>query len=538
MTMGGEGSRESSGVHRAPAEDGELLDAFIDLSSDLNVGVREEELVRMFAEVFDRLLPGRLLCIRLVDEENRGLKLVYANGRLVDTERDALRLTERALERLKMDDGRVESLVDEGHLRIGGYRNLFVDGVEGFDVALGDRNSLYGVLNFEYTETGERDERDLARALPLAYQMSAALRNARSMAEAVLLKDYLEKLLDHANAPVVALDREGRITRVNQALERQTGYDRDELVGEELEALLSEPDRARLLSALRAAKRGEKASNIEVSILREKDGSRTHIAFNTAAVFSAFGEVEALVLVGQDLTEVRALQKQVIHSEKLATLGQVAAGVAHELNNPLTSITVYGNYLTRKLEGSVDEGDLTKLKRIVESAERIQSFTRDLVTYARPSGEEPTLVRVNELIDRALSFCEHMVNEAGADVTLELEQDLPAVYGIQGQLEQVLVNLLTNACHALAPSGGRIRLGARAADDERIEIEISDDGCGIPSENVCHLFEPFFSTKDQGEGTGLGLSIVRNILDNHDADIEVNSDPEHGTTFTISIYAG
>jgi len=536
--MGGEGSRESSGVHRAPAEDGELLDAFIDLSSDLNVGVREEELVRMFAEVFDRLLPGRLLCIRLIDEENRGLKLVYANGRLVDTERDALRLTERALERLKMDGGRVESLVDEGHLRIGGYRNLFVDGVGGFDVALGDRNSLYGVLNFEYTETGERDERDLARALPLAYQMSAALRNARSMAEAVLLKDYLEKLLDHANAPVVALDREGRITRVNQALERQTGYDRDELVGEELEALLSEPDRARLLSALRAAKRGENASNIEVSILREKDGSKTHIAFNTAAVFSAFGEVEALVLVGQDLTEVRALQKQVIHSEKLATLGQVAAGVAHELNNPLTSITVYGNYLTRKLEGSVDEGDLTKLKRIVESAERIQSFTRDLVTYARPSGEEPTLVRVNELIDRALSFCEHMVNEAGADVTLELEQDLPAVYGIQGQLEQVLVNLLTNACHALAPSGGRIRLGARAADDERIEIEISDDGCGIPSENVCHLFEPFFSTKDQGEGTGLGLSIVRNILDNHDADIEVNSDPEHGTTFTISIYAG
>jgi len=244
------------------------------------------------------------------------------------------------------------------------------------------------------------------------------------------------------------------------------------------------------------------------------------------------------VFVGQDLTEVRDLQKQVIHTEKLATLGQVAAGVAHELNNPLTSITVYTNYLFKKLAGAIDEADLAKLGRVRDAAERIQSFSRDLVTYARPSGEEPTLIRVEDLLERSLSFCEHLVAEYEADVSLDVAADLRAVYGIRGQLEQVCVNLLTNACHALPDEGGKISVTARPLGDDRIEIVFADTGCGIPAANLDRVFEPFFSTKDQGEGTGLGLSIVRNILDNHDGEISVKSEVNRGTTFTVVLYAG
>jgi signal transduction histidine kinase len=276
---------------------------------------------------------------------------------------------------------------------------------------------------------------------------------------------------------------------------------------------------------------------MEVRIPRADGSGFAHIAFNSAPMLSEVGDLDAVVFVGQDLTEVRNLQKQVIHTEKLATLGQVVAGVAHELNNPLTSITVYANYLFKKLSGVIDEADFAKIGRIREAAERIQSFSRDLVTYARPSGEEPTLVRVEDLVERSLSFCEHLIGQRAADVSLDVAADLPAVYGIRGQLEQVCVNLLTNACHALPADGGRITVAARPHGDDRIELVFSDTGCGIAKENLARVFEPFFSTKDQGEGTGLGLSIVRNILDNHDAEISVESEVGRGTTFTVVLYA-
>ncbi|HUT79234.1 MAG TPA: ATP-binding protein, partial [Polyangia bacterium] len=418
------------------------------------------------------------------------------------------------------------------------YRPVFADGREGFDVLLADSTSVYGMINVEFREGGAAIEADRVQVVPLAHQLSAALRNARSIAETLFLKDYLEQLLDHANAPVVVLDRQGCITRVNRAIERLTGIDRVELLGEPFASLIAEPERARLLPAVLAAVRGDQARGIEVHLPRAGDGGLAHISFNSAAISSAVGEIEAVIFVGQDLTEVRALQKQVIHSEKLATLGQVAAGVAHELNNPLTSITVYGNYLLRKLGGVIDPADQTKLERVVEAAERIQSFTRDLVTYARPSGEEPVLIRVADLVDRALSFCEHMIAGHRADVRVEISKDLAAIYGIRGQLEQVLVNLLTNACHALGPEGGRIEIAARGLDDERIELTVGDSGHGITPENLGHIFEPFFTTKDQGEGTGLGLSIVRNILDNHNAEIRVESEPTSGTRFVIALYTG
>ncbi len=521
--------------------DARVLEAFIGLSHELSLTMREEEIVGVFSAVFEDLLPGRMFAIRLAEDDGRGLKLVYANGRLRDEGRDAFRLTRGALEGLKLAPEEEDRVFEfPGAERVGAYSTVFVNGADGFEIALCDRQRFYGMINFEYAADGGAPPRHADRriALPLAHQMCAALRNTRLIAETVFLKEYLEKLLDNANAPVIVVDRGGRITVVNKATERQTGFDRGRLIGLEFTSLVPDVDRARLLPFVLSAMRGEPATAVEVRIPMA-DGNRfAHIAFNTAPILSEHGELDAVVFVGQDLTEVRNLQKQVIHTEKLATLGQVVAGVAHELNNPLTSITVYANYLCKKLAGAIDEADFAKLGRIRYAAERIQSFTRDLVTYARPSGEEPTLVRLEELIERSLSFCEHLVNDSEAEVSLDLAADLPAVYGIRGQLEQVCVNLLTNACHALPDSGGRITVSARRRGDDRVEIAFADTGCGIAPENLARVFEPFFTTKDQGEGTGLGLSIVRNILDNHDGEITVASEPGKGTAFTIVLYAG
>jgi two-component system, NtrC family, sensor kinase len=520
--------------------DARVLESFIELSHELSLTMREDELVQVFSAVFEDLLPGRLVAIRLAADEGSGLKLVYANGRLKDEGRDAFRLTRGAFEGLKLTpEDEAGALGSTGAERVDAYAPLFANGAAGFDVALCDRKRFYGMINVEYADASSAPrEADRRIAVPLAHQMCAALRNTRLIAETVFLKEYLEKLLDNANAPVLVADRNGRITVVNKAAERQTGYSRDGIIGADFTSLVPDADRARLLPLVLSAMRGEPASAIEVRIAKPDGGEFAHIAFNTAPILSAYGELDAVVFVGQDLTEVRNLQKQVIHTEKLATLGQVAAGVAHELNNPLTSITVYANYLFKKLAGGIDEADLQKLGRIRDAAERIQSFSRDLVTYARPSGEEPTLIRVEDLIERSLSFCEHLIAEHEADVSLDVAADLKAVYGIRGQLEQVCVNLLTNACHALPEDGGKISITARPRGDDRIEIVFCDTGCGIAPENLGRVFEPFFTTKDHGEGTGLGLSIVRNILDNHDGEISVASEIGRGTTFTILLYAG
>jgi PAS domain S-box-containing protein len=518
--------------------DARYLDALIRLSHALNLTMSEDELVRMFSDLFEELLPSRLVAIRLVAADGNGLGLVYANGRLLEDGRDRFSVTAAALEGLTLSRDDVERVFSHsGVTQVDAYVPVFASGAEGFGVALCDRENFYGMLNFEYAATGNHIPEDRRIALPLAHLMSGAIRNTRLIAETVFLKDYLEKLLDSANAPVVVLDRSGRITVVNQAMERLSGYGRSKMIGAELMSMVPDADRARLLPMVLSAIRGEPSTNIEVRIPRADGSGMAHIAFNTAAIFSPFGEVEGIIFVGQDLTEVRNLQKQVIHNEKLATLGQIAAGVAHELNNPLTSITVYANYLHKKLDGAVDAADVAKLSRIVEAAERIQSFTKDLVTYARPSGEEPVLVQIGELIDRTLSFCEHLIGEYAADVSVDVHRDIRPIYGIRGQLEQVLVNLLTNSCHALPADGGAITITARPKGDDRVEIRFADTGCGIPAEHLDQIFEPFFTTKDHGEGTGLGLSIVRNIIVNHDGGISVESDPGRGTTFTITLYA-
>src|SRR5262249_19589310 len=188
-----------------------------------------------------------------------------------------------------------------------------------------------------------------------------------------------------------------------------------------------------------------------------RGGAEIRAAFNVAAVGEITGELEAVVVIGQDLTRIKSLEHQVIQSEKLATLGQLAAGVVHELNNPLTSISVYGDYLVRLLEKRSDPNDLDKARKIVEGAARIQKLTRDLMSYARPGGEEEP-VQINEVVRQALVFCEHVLKRADAIVELRLGEGLPRVNAIRGQLHQVLINLLTNACHALPAPDQTVRV--------------------------------------------------------------------------------
>lgn len=232
--------------------------------------------------------------------------------------------------------------------------------------------------------------------------------------------------------------------------------------------------------------------------------------------------------------ELRAVNAHMVQAEKLATLGQIAAGVVHELNNPLTSIVAYTDWLLRKQGPSGDSDSLERLRRIDESANRILRFTRDLVAYARPSSEKPLPVTLHTVIETALAFCEHVLAESHARVERHFAPSIPLVRGMHEQLVQVFVNLFTNACHAMPPEGGRLIVSSKLADDRKhVVIFVTDNGHGIADDHVSQVFAPFFTTKSDGRGTGLGLSIAKNIMNNHGAEIRAEQAEGGGARFVL-----
>jgi signal transduction histidine kinase len=279
--------------------------------------------------------------------------------------------------------------------------------------------------------------------------------------------------------------------------------------------------------------------------LAGRDGPRSALLADLVergALVLAAGLAGADALSSQrdDTAHVRALQARVIQGEKLASVGQIAAKVVHELNNPLTAIVTYASYLTRKLDRSgLDPADVERLRRIGESADRILRFSRELTADARPDEESAGLVAMAEVVDRAVVFCEHLVSGSGIHVAVRHDPAVPPTVGLRGQLTQVFVNLLTNACHALQDAGkaedGLVEIHSTLTEDGRVQVSVADNGQGVSPENVVRIFDPFFTTKAAGRGTGLGLSIVRSIVEQHGGRVWVRSIVGSGTTFVVEL---
>lgn len=267
-----------------------------------------------------------------------------------------------------------------------------------------------------------------------------------------------------------------------------------------------------------------------------KEGSPEHDLLRRAALAldRGLGLARSSERAKDAAKELRTLSSHMVQTEKLASLGQLAAGVVHELNNPLTSIVAYTDLLLkRQLSFGGDPQDVERLRRIGESAGRMLRFTRDLVTYAKPSRETAIPVPIHDVVDKALAFCEHVIDEAHGNVVRDFWAEPLHVRGMSEQLAQVFVNLVTNACHALPPAEGTIFVRTRLLDGGAIEVVVEDNGEGIAKEHLALVFTPFFTTKGDGKGTGLGLSIVKNILDTHDAHVRIEPGSGGGTRFVI-----
>jgi two-component system, NtrC family, sensor kinase len=272
--------------------------------------------------------------------------------------------------------------------------------------------------------------------------------------------------------------------------------------------------------------------------LEDDDSPMMHVVRRAAlAMGRGLGLARGHAKATSDARDLRALNSHMVQAEKLASLGQIAAGVVHELNNPLTSIVAYTDWLIRKQTGNGGGGDpdsLERLRRIGESASRILRFTRDLVAYARPSSEVPVPVSLHTVIEQALAFCEHVLAQHGAQVARHFADGMPPVRGMHEQLVQVFVNLFTNACHAMPADGGALIVSTAMSEDGlRLAVFVEDNGHGIAPDQLTQIFAPFFTTKVDGRGTGLGLSIVKNIMDNHSAEIRAERGDGGGARFVL-----
>jgi len=506
------------------------------LAKELSLELREEELVGTFAAALRRLLPGRLICLRVVDPRSLKLTSLVADGKLAlggeAALEEPLTLKRSALKRTRLP----EAITASGRVEVvDGYQPVFLGSTGGFSVPLVASGELFGLLNVEYRghDIGAADEPVI---IPLANQLSVALRNLHLLGETRYYRDYLRQMIDVANALILVIDRDRKIAVMNAALQRFAGFGPD-AIGQDMDDIRkrSTAPEPRLGSILLDGLTGREHLDTEVMVMNHATGALKRALFSTSVIRAPDGSIDGVIGIGQDRERISSLERQVIQAEKLATLGQLAAGVVHELNNPLTQISVYADYILRLVQKIGESADVDKAKRVVEGAARIQKLTRDLMNYARPAGDME-VVALNDVVRQALTFCEHVVQRADANIDLKLADDLPKVRAIPTQLHQVLINLVTNACHALPDAGQTVTvMTSRAADDASLMLIVADTGVGIDPADRAHVFEPFFTTKKQGKGTGLGLSIVKNIVERHGGTVTFDSRVGQGTTFYITL---
>ena len=352
---------------------------------------------------------------------------------------------------------------------------------------------------------------------------------------------FLHNLINSAVDGVIAADRTGRIIIFNDAAAEISGYSVDDVLSTMHITEVYPDDGAReVMGKLRSEAWGGrgKLKNYPVDVMG-KDGARIPISLNAAIIYEGDTEV-ATIGFFHDMRErieiQRKLEKtqiQLLQSAKMASLGKLAAGVAHQLNNPLGGITLYAKLVLEEYD-LVDEAR-NDVQRILKDAQRCRDTVRELLEFARQTRQFMKPNDINRAIERTLFLLENQTLFHNIEIQKCLAAQLPMVHADIQQLNHMFMNIILNAAQAM-DGNGRLRLSTRmAGEDGRVVIEIADTGPGIPEKALEHIFEPFFTTKEEGKGTGLGLSIVYGIVENHRGKIKVDSRPGRGTVFTIEL---
>jgi PAS domain S-box-containing protein len=333
--------------------------------------------------------------------------------------------------------------------------------------------------------------------------------------------------LEEAPDGVQIVDLDGYVIYSNKTVEKIYGFSPEELKGKHVNELNLDPVFADnvILPALK--EKGNWSGELKI---KHKNGKPVPVLINASIFEDEFGKPLAMIGIIRDLTEqkkIEQLEKQLLQADKLATIGQLASGVAHEINNPLGNISLYAQMLLKKTE---DEDTRNKLNIIEDEANRAAYIVKGLLEFARQSESKFDPIDINKEIDKVIDILSPQLQ--GINVTTLLNS-LPIIKGDTGQIEQVFMNILNNSIQAITEDG-EIQVETSVKEDH-IEISIKDNGCGIPKENLPKIFDPFFTTKEPGEGTGLGLSVSYGIIKRYNGSMEVKSEDGKGTTFIIKL---
>ncbi len=355
---------------------------------------------------------------------------------------------------------------------------------------------------------------------------------ARKRAEQALQKerDFIDAVLETAGALVVVLDREGRILRFNRTCEQMTGYSSEEVMGRHVWDLFIIPDEVAVVKAVfERLRSGEPRSDYENHWMG-KGGFLRRISWSNTVIADSSGKVDYVVTSGLDITDFKSMQEQLRKTERIAELGTLASGMAHEIGTPMNVILGRAEYL---LQRTADEGMKKGLATIITQIERITKVMNQLLVFARRKPPDRQVVDLGEIVEDSLEMFQERMTHNRITVEKAIEANLPSIHADRDQLVQVLINLVTNSLHAM-PDGGRLRLSLNR-ENSHVRLGVSDTGHGIPEEMRSKIFEPFFTTKDFGKGTGLGLTVVKGIVEEHGGTITAESVVDKGTTFWIRL---
>jgi PAS domain S-box-containing protein len=344
-------------------------------------------------------------------------------------------------------------------------------------------------------------------------------------------RDFNQKILNTTQSMILVLDTAGLISYANRRC-YEAGYQENELIGHRLVDWVEVSHREDFDAALETTAHGQQVENLELRV-RRSDGSMGHFSISLSPMRDEQKAVNSVVVVMTDITDAALLQAKLAHSEKMATIGRLVSGVAHEVNNPLAAILGFTDLLLENPEVPLSARD--DLQIILQETQRTKDIVQDLLSFARQRPVQREPVHVNSVLRQTIKLRSYDFASHGVEVMEDFEEALAPALGDSQQLQQVFLNILNNAYDAVQEAGqrGRIRIHTRRRTD-MIEVAISDNGTGIADPQ--RIFDPFYTTKQVGKGTGLGLSICYGIVRAHGGEIQCwSNEGEAGSTFIVRI---
>jgi two-component system NtrC family sensor kinase len=387
-----------------------------------------------------------------------------------------------------------------------------------------------GVLNVDSVNKAAFSEDDLKLLVIYAGHTASLIKNAMLYGQVMTERNFRENILESSPSSVIAVNMKKEITSINRRTEELFRLKRKHVLGQQAAAVFG--DQIVHLVDL-AIDQGDLVDYQEIHKIR-KDGSQLILGITSSWLRDHQDNLIGVVFIVRDLTEGKRTEELIRRMDRLTSIGQLSAGIAHEIRNPLASISLNVQMLSKKW--ALDDAAKNIVSDTLEGIDRIKSLVKGMLDFAKPSTPALKKGSIARVLQNSISLLDSQLRKKKIEVKLDLVEGLPEIVFDEHQIQQVLVNLLLNGLEAMS-DGGSIRIKGSLGKDQKkrrrhLALHIMDTGVGIPPGNLSKIFDPFFTTKP--EGTGLGLSIVHKILDQHHASIEVISEENRGTTFILS----